>query len=406
MYRVGGPGYGHVPHHSPSAAVISAPSSSQMFPPPSPQQQEHPSPKSTIHAKLSPAQIFVNDQPVPTAHEHIEDRKPNLLSAMQQFMYKNPPNHHSNLQVRAGPSSSTATGPSSSPSANDVGFHNFSVPYPPRSSASPSGGHHSQPLSGPPPVSMVTVGGVPQFAINYSLPSKVEPGLRSIAVTGSTSVPPQPSSSNVPLNGGKPRKMEKPSSSGLPGTSVFFGVSGGVRTMVWSPPPQYLPGNPAAVPGQSFGSAPPDTTRRSLEDHDIQAVKGLVELGQAAAAAAGSSSSSGSSSPHHQIYQAGAGLPPSNLLPPPPPPSGRGYFAGSPSAAFNRANYIPGQHHQQQQQPQTQPQAGSPMQFPAEMMAVAQRMIKHENGQQHHSSSLPPQQVRLPHMPQQFRAGQ
>jgi hypothetical protein len=59
---------------------------------------------------------------------------------------------------------------------------------------------------------------------------------------------------------------------------VFFGKAGGVRTMVWSPPPPQS--SPSRSP-HSFGL--PDTTRRSTDsEHDIQAVKGLVELGQAA----------------------------------------------------------------------------------------------------------------------------
>jgi hypothetical protein len=48
--------------------------------------------------------------------------------------------------------------------------------------------------------------------------------------------------------------------------------------MVWSPPPPHS--SPSRSP-HSFGL--PDTTRRSTDsEHDIQAVKGLVELGQAA----------------------------------------------------------------------------------------------------------------------------
>lgn len=75
-------------------------------------------------------------------------------------------------------------------------------------------------------------------------------------------------------------KMEKPSSSsGPPGTRVFLGEAGGVRTMVWSPPPQASPRN---SPISSFGL--PDTTgsrHTSLDsEQELQAVEGLVGLGQ------------------------------------------------------------------------------------------------------------------------------
>merc|ERR1719422_2547716 len=74
-----------------------------------------------------------------------------------------------------------------------------------------------------------------------------------------------------------PKKMEKPSSSsGPPGTRVFLGEAGGVRTMVWSPPPQQSPRN---SPISSFGL--PDTTRHSVDsEQELQAVEGLVGLGQ------------------------------------------------------------------------------------------------------------------------------
>ena len=74
-----------------------------------------------------------------------------------------------------------------------------------------------------------------------------------------------------------PKKIEKPSSSsGPPGTRVFLGESGGVRTMVWSPQPEQSPRN---SPISSFGL--PDTTRHSVDsEQELQAVEGLVGLGQ------------------------------------------------------------------------------------------------------------------------------
>jgi len=87
---------------------------------------------------------------------------------------------------------------------------------------------------------------------------------------------PQPPSSTH-LSTSQP-KREKPSSSGLPGTRVFLGEAGGVRTMVWSPPPQQSPSRTSS-PSHTFGVA--DTTRHSLDsEHERQAVEGLVGLGQ------------------------------------------------------------------------------------------------------------------------------
>merc|ERR1719367_2460994 len=51
-----------------------------------------------------------------------------------------------------------------------------------------------------------------------------------------------------------PKNREKPSSSGLPGTRVFLGEAGGVRTMVWSPPPQSPRHSPSS---QTYGSLLP-----------------------------------------------------------------------------------------------------------------------------------------------------
>jgi len=81
-----------------------------------------------------------------------------------------------------------------------------------------------------------------------------------------------------PQQGSPPKPREKPSSSGLPGTRVFLGEAGGVRTMVWSPPPQSPRHSPSS---QTYGSLLPDTTRHSVDsEHDLQAAEVLVGLGQ------------------------------------------------------------------------------------------------------------------------------
>lgn len=101
----------------------------------------------------------------------------------------------------------------------------------------------------------------------------ISPGTsRSPLVSPSTQTPPQ-------LSHSPPKKVEKPSSSSssssTPGTRVFLGEAGGVRTMVWSPPPQ----SPRNSPVSSFGL--PDTTRHSVDsEQELQAVEGLVGLGQ------------------------------------------------------------------------------------------------------------------------------
>ena len=101
----------------------------------------------------------------------------------------------------------------------------------------------------------------------------ISPGTsRSPLVSPSSQAPPHVSHS-------PPKKMEKPSSSSssssTPGTRVFLGEAGGVRTMVWSPPPQ----SPRNSPVSSFGL--PDTTRHSVDsEQELQAVEGLVGLGQ------------------------------------------------------------------------------------------------------------------------------
>ena len=123
-------------------------------------------------------------------------------------------------------------------------------------------------------IAQTTAGGGagPPFRMSFPMPSYnplLSPSSsRSPLMSASTS-------SHVPSS--PPKKIEKASSSsGAPGTRVFLGEAGGVRTMVGSPPPQQSPRN---SPISSFGL--PDTTRHSVDsEQEMQAVEGLVGLGQ------------------------------------------------------------------------------------------------------------------------------
>ena len=112
-----------------------------------------------------------------------------------------------------------------------------------------------------------------------ALPFQVPPYNPLISPSSSRSPLMSPSTQSAPhIPQSPPKKVEKPSSSssGPPGTRVFLGEAGGVRTMVWSPPPQQSPRN---SPISSFGL--PDTTRHSVDsEQEMQAVEGLVGLGQ------------------------------------------------------------------------------------------------------------------------------
>ena len=137
---------------------------------------------------------------------------------------------------------------------------------------SPGPGHQTQPFRG-------------------ALPFPAVPGYSPLLSPGPAAVSRSPLLSPAPGPGHStsPKKHEKPSSSsGPPGTRVFLGEAGGVRTMVWSPPP----GSAAAPPPghaspHTFGL--PDTTagpghphRHSVDsEQELQAVEGLVGLGQA-----------------------------------------------------------------------------------------------------------------------------
>ena len=134
---------------------------------------------------------------------------------------------------------------------------------------------HRFPVSSIGQQSTQTTPGQPPFRMSFPMPSYnplISPTpSRSPLMSPSTAS----SSSHVPTS--PPKKVEKPSSSsGPPGTRVFLGEAGGVRTMVWSPPPQQSPRN---SPISNFGL--PDTTRHSVDsEQEMQAVEGLVGLGQ------------------------------------------------------------------------------------------------------------------------------
>ena len=187
------------------------------------------------------------------------DQKPNFLSAMQHLIAKNQQQY--------------SEGRTPSP-----GFPHFPLRLPHTSSP----GSHSQTQSPVPSFRGMPFGMPPyQGMMNPS-----DPRAPMISPTG-----PMLSRSPHLTTLNPPKRPDKPSSSGLPGTSVMFSKSGGVRTMVWSPSPAQ---SPRDSPLSNFGL--PDTTRRSTDsEHDMQAVKGLVELGQVG----------GGPRPqqHHQFFQ-------------------------------------------------------------------------------------------------------
>ena len=128
-------------------------------------------------------------------------------------------------------------------------------------------------------------GPAPQFRSVAGFPMPPYNPLISPGTSRSPLVSPAPSSQAPPhlthCHSSPTKKMEKPSSSSssgsraAPGTRVVLGEAGGVRTMVWSPPPQ----SPRNSPVSSFGL--PDTTRHSVDsEQELQAVEGLVGLGQ------------------------------------------------------------------------------------------------------------------------------
>ena len=173
----------------------------------------------------------------------LEDQKPNFLSAMQHLIAKNQQQY------------------SDGGGGTPPGFSHFPLRLPYTSS-----GMHSPHSQGPLPAFRGMSFGLP----NYEMMN--DPGRQHML---RQTVPKPHPSHHTPLI--QPKRPDKPSSSSLPGTSVLFSKSGGVRTMVWSPSPTQSPRDSPL--SHSFGV--PDTTRRSTDsEHDMQAVKGLVELGQ------------------------------------------------------------------------------------------------------------------------------
>ena len=205
----------------------------------------------------SPAHIQKSQQPQSdsissqSGGDHMVDQKPNFLSAMQHLIAKN-------QQYSDG-------GPPS-----PAGFSPFPLRLP-----------HSGAPPPPPQQQNPSLRGIP-FGLHpgyhQTMMHQGDPRtqLMNPAIAGGSMGGNRPHLN--PLN--PPKRPDKPSSSGLPGTSVLFSKSGGVRTMVWSPSPEQ---SPRDSPLSGFGI--PDTTRRSTDsEHDMQAVKGLVELGQAGGA--------------------------------------------------------------------------------------------------------------------------
>ena len=227
---------------------------------------------SSTSASSSPAvalgQVKSQQQPdSASSDQDLEDQKPTFLSAMQHLIAKN------QQQYSEG-------GRPPPPGGGAAGFSHFPLRLPyTSSSAMQSSSPHSQ---GPLPSFRGMSFGLPSYQM-LGDPAGARPHLVRQPGPGHLHQPPP--GSVPPVN--PPKRADKPSSSGLPGTSVLFSKSGGVRTMVWSPSPTQSPRD-SPLSTQSFGL--PDTTRRSTDsEHDMQAVKGLVELGQAA-------------SPSHQVF--------------------------------------------------------------------------------------------------------
>ena len=147
------------------------------------------------------------------------------------------------------------------------------------------------------------------------------PNYNPLVSPGSSRPPLMSSTTQSPLPLSPPKmKMEKPTSSsasGPPGTRVFLGEAGGVRTMVWSPPPQASPSRNS--PLSSFGL--PDTTgsrHTSLDsEQELQAVEGLVGLGQVSPRGQGPPPHilPGLVSPHGQMFTANRPPPMFNNFP-------------------------------------------------------------------------------------------
>jgi len=202
------------------------------------------SPGSPLHQPKPPATSFSAEHfPV---NQTVEERRIQQIqfTAMQHLIAKN--------QAQQQYSEGRTPSPS---------FHPFLPRFPPVSTVSQS---NAPPNSVPPFRSM-------SFQLPHYNPL-VSPGSSRSPLMSPSTQPPSNLNQHSP-----PKRTEKPSSSsGVPGTRVFLGEAGGVRTMVWSPPPQQSPRN---SPISHFGL--PDTTRHSVDsENELQAVEGLVGLGQ------------------------------------------------------------------------------------------------------------------------------
>lgn len=189
----------------------------------------------------------VNQPDSNSLHEEMMDQKPIFLSAIQNLVAKNQQQY--------------SDGRTPSPGS----FSHFPIRLP-QSPVHPGGGMVGSQL----PFRTLPMG--MQHYQNIISSSD----LNRPPFMGSNGLPPHSRPAMSPSLS-QPKRQDKPSSSGLPGTSVVFSKSGGVRTMVWSPSPGQSPRDSP----HSFGM--PDTTRRSTDsEHEMQAVKGLIELGQSA----------------------------------------------------------------------------------------------------------------------------
>merc|ERR1719232_1368862 len=234
---VPGPGVQIIPKHPNSS--VSMYKASPGAGPGSP--HSAPSPSGSPHHQAKPPGNFDNFQPGQNAEESRRLQHLQQITAMQHLIAKNQAQQYSD-------------GRKPSPSFPPF-LHRFPVSTLAQTNSAPGQPFRAMPFQMPPYNPLIS-------------PSSSRSPLMS----------PSPASSQPPSHvPHSPKKMEKPSSSsGPPGTRVFLGEAGGVRTMVWSPPPQQSPRN---SPISSFGL--PDTTRHSVDsEQELQAVEGLVGLGQ------------------------------------------------------------------------------------------------------------------------------
>ena len=198
------------------------------------------SPGSPLHQPRAPHPSSEDNRGDPRQQEEHRQQMHIRLAAMQNLIAQQNKNNGQYSEGRTPPPP----------------FHHIFPRFPPASSGPSS-------TSQPHPTASFPRG------IPFQMPHYASRPNRPLVSSGSSQPPPQQTQVSPPKN------REKPSSSGLPGTRVFLGEAGGVRTMVWSPPPQSPRHSPSS---QTFGQ--PDTTRHSVDSaEEAVAAEGLAMLG-------------------------------------------------------------------------------------------------------------------------------